>query len=224
MGCLNCKPKPQPQTIVVHSCDYHTDHSSNGIVRILKSRSPSPSRYAADTRKIVPTTNEKDVHPNFVRQKPVAQPKRNPTSSPSPHIALPNEEKTTLHVMDAEDLEPADYNLIPEPNAGTQSRLSNQKSEATVSKIKLKSTVSATSAGTSLTSKQSLLSSQDTLHVEEFDSEMDDFSRMRLVSNRRPMSESHLSRNKTFVVKHGCRLPYRPNSERIRPMPDVAWS
>ena len=225
MGCLNSKPKPKPKTIVVHSCDYHTDHPPNGIVGILKSRSPSPSRYAADKTEVISATIKKNDPPKYVRKKPVARSTRRPESSPSPHSTIPftpEPEETTIHVMDAEDLEPAEYNPTPEPDEGTKSRLSNEKSEATVSKIKLKPTGPG-SVGTSQTqtSKQSLLSSQDTLHVEEFDSEMDDFSRMRLVSNKRPMSESHLTRNKTFVVKNECRLPYRPNSERVRPVHDV---
>ena len=229
MGCLNSKPKPRPQTIVVHSCDHHTHthRSSNGIVGILKSRSPSPSRYAADTAdstQIVSINIQTDEQSKYVRRKPVSASKRSLEPSPSPHSDspfVPEPEETMIHVMDAEDLEPAEYNPTPEPEAGTKSRLSNVKSEATVSKIRLNKQSGPSSVVTLQTqaSKQSLLSSHDTLHVEEFeDSEMEDFSRMRLVSNNRPKSESHLTRNKTFVVKQACRLPYRPNSERVRPM------
>lgn len=222
MGCLNTKPKLKPQTVVVHSCDYHTDHR-NGIIHRLKSRSPSPSRYVAtQTTRIVAVNNERDEHGDkLVRHKPRARPRSSSTqtSIPSLPISLPSTpeaERSTLNVMDAEDLVPAEYNLTKDPDAGTKTRLSDEKSQATLTKIAMKP---ASSARTSqaMNSNQSLLSSQDTLKVEDLDSDMDEFSRMRLVS--RPMSESHLARNKTFIVKHGSRLPYRPNSERIRPMP-----
>lgn len=208
MGCWNSKPKPKRQTIVVHSCDYHTDHSPNGIVGILKSRSPSPSRYAADSTRIASANIKKNEKPKYVRQKAVAGSKR---STPSPHSAIhltPEPEETTIQVMDAEDLEPAEYNPTPEPDAGTKSRLSNERSEATVSKIKLKRT-GPSSVGTSQTqaSKQSLLSSQDTLHVEEFDPEMDDFSRMS------PVRTSNQSNRASTPAPTSTLLPLRKKKQ-----------
>ena len=220
MGCLQTKPKLRPQTVVVHSCDYHSD-GMNGVVKILKSPSPS-ARYASTD--VISEIAESSDQPRFVRRKPNATPSKTPPSSP--HITLPStpdEEKSTLHVLDAEDLEPANYIPTSEEVAETKTALSEINSHVSVSEVTFNP---AGSIGASQTqsSKQSILSSQDTLTVEELDSDMDDFSQMRLVCGRlRPVSESHLMRNRTFVVKHGFRLPQRPNSERVRPLPEVAW-
>ena len=225
MGCLKSKPKSSPHTVVVHTCDYHS-HSNGSVVHRLKSRSPSPARYIATDSSNCDTDDARTPDYTKVSRQRHETPPR--IKAPSPQITLPStpeEERNTLNVLDAEDLEPADCNPAPQTGINAETKTSmSVKSQATVSKVMLKPVGSVDSSQTQ-GSKQSVLSSRDTLTIEELDSDLDDFSRMRLVYNRqRPMSESHLVRNQTFVIKHGSRLPYRPNSERIRPMPDVAWS
>ena len=225
MGCLHTKPKLKPQTIVVHSCDYH----SNGVARILKPRAATPDRYASSSAKIDIVSGDVTTadHPKFVRKlKPRPTSPRSPPASP--HITLPSTpeaDRNTIQVLDAEDLEPAEYCPLPEAEVETTIGEFEEQSVATASRVKLKASPGSAGSSQVNSSKQSTLSSQDTLTVEELDTEMDDFNRLRLVGARgRPFSESHLTRNRTFVIKHEERLPYRPNSERIRPMTDVAWS
>ena len=123
---------------------------------------------------------------------------------------LPNGNLRGDTIESLEDREP----ICELPDTMTIYTVSDKRTSLSISNVSLKQRDSAQSRG--LTSSQF---STD-LSIEELDTEMDDFSKLRLVYERpvRPKSESHILRNKTFVVNNGLRTVPRPTSERLKPV------
>lgn len=203
MGCLFSKSRSSlihknggmPPKSSVHRLDRT---NNNGIVRVPKS-----SHGPADTA-------DKNGHVILrIKPSPPGPPPSPPLTSPRPILTGPPTPEDEKQVQYSERFRP----VTPVKSKNLNISSSDQQKSLTVSDVRLKPSI-LNLRRTSSTRRE------EDLSLEDLNSDMEDDSRLRLV-NIRPKSESHLTRNRTFVVKHGFNNPDRPSSERVRPLPIV---
>lgn len=241
MGCLNSKKSSSTTTVRSRpstSTRVHHIGNSNGIVRM-----PKLNLEQDDARNN--QTDNDVVDGMHIRQLRMKPPPPAPTPSPPSLVTTPRpletepptpeSDRPPLHIQYAEDLRPIspvaseiaeatredNHNpptVSTEPTldaihkAYTQSKAedNNKSLRVSVSNVTLNPNVNGLSRAPLLLRDMS---------VEELDTGIDEFSKYRLVYNRpdRPKSESHLVRNRTFVIRHGFEglKVDRPRSEYI---------